>query len=212
LRRNTEGSTSRNGGAFVYKEDCNTDLWTLDDMDWVSSSTLTTTITDTTTTRTTDPAIGILEEKLAALDAKLTEAGEESVSAEELQAEVKLIQESLTAIQTRLNDQTKGVSEQLAAQAADIASLKASLAEQTLVFQEFTARPNVAPSVASLGCPDGNTADSSCAQPSVQSDGDNNLIMAAPGGSVSFASAECDIADLCQLQREHQSLMDKFKH
>ena len=90
------------------------------------------------------------------------------------------------------------------AQAGDIAELKATLAEQARAFQAFIARPKVSP--------DSGTGNGAAgAPPSVQSDGQKNLIIAAPGGSVIFESAKCDAADLCQLQREHQSLMDKFQ-
>jgi len=175
----------------------------------VTTTTATTATTTTiTTTRTADPAIAILQENLAALETKLAAVGDGAVSTEQLQAEVKLIQESLVAIQTRLDTDAKDFNAQMAAlkqaQAADIIELKATLAEQALAFQAFVARPKVSPDSGN----DGNGADGA---PSVQSDGKNNLIMSAPGGSVSFESAKCDVADLCQLQREHKSLMDKFQ-
>lgn len=168
----------------------------------------TATTTTVTTTRTKDPAIAILQDKLAALETKLAAVGEGTVTVEQLQSEVKLIQESLVAIQARLDADADDFSTQIAAlkqaQAENVAELKATLAEQALAFQAFITRPRVPPNIDD-GSKDGARA------PSVQSDEDNNLIMAAKGGKVIFESASCEAADLCQLQREHQSLMDKFQ-
>jgi len=177
--------------------------------DDVTTTATTATTTTMTTTRTADPAIAILQDKLAALETKLASVGDGAVSAEQLQAEVKLIQESQVVIQTRLDAEAEDFNAQMAAlkqaQADDVAELKATLAEQARAFQAFVARPTVPPDAGN------NNGDNGAPPPSVQSDGKNNLIMSALGGSVIFESAKCDVADLCQLQREHKSLMDKFQ-
>jgi len=176
-------------------------------------TTATASTTTVTRTWTADPAIAVLEDKLAALAAKLAEAGEGSVSTEDLQAEVGLIEETLEAMRTRLDDealesqaQLNALTKTVATQADDIAELKAALAEQVRAFQAFAARPSIAPA-SGLACGEKDAA--ACA-PSVQSDGNGDLILAAPAGAVSFQTSECEVTDLCKLQREHKSLMDKF--
>lgn len=176
-------------------------------------TTATASTTTVTRTWTADPAIAVLEDKLAALAAKLAKDADGSVSTEDLQAEVGLIEETLEAMRTRLDDealesqaQLNALTKTVATQADDIAELKASLAEQVRAFQAFAARPSIAPA-SGLTC---GEKDASACAPSVQSDGNGDLILAAPAGAVSIQTSECEVTDLCKLQREHKSLMDKF--
>lgn len=154
------------------------------------------TSTSTTTTTTTNTIIPALQKQLSALTANVS-------SFADVEADIVVVQDTMVVLKTAIEKQTDAMAEAqrtIKIQAGTIGRLEAQLTKLQGQMDRLMAPPSPAPPVSPVPPAD----------PAIEADGRQSLALLAPGGAVTFRSAECESTDLCELKRGLQSVLDKF--